>query len=53
MSFGFKSVPPDEIDLQQAYSKIRREIKTASKTVFFAAAANHGSHAPVAFPALD
>jgi subtilisin family serine protease len=51
MSFGFKRPTPNDTDLKQSIAEIEKEIGEAKKTIFFAAAGNHGAHEPRTFPA--
>ncbi|SPJ91939.1 uncharacterized protein FTOL_13593 [Fusarium torulosum] len=51
MSFGLTPPSPNDAQLQAAYKDIEVAIENAGSKVFFAAAANHGSHGPRTFPA--
>lgn len=53
MSFGLRPLNSNDEELRVIYTDIRKAIEKASSTVFFGAAANHGGHAPRAFPAAD
>lgn len=52
MSFGLKDPITGDEALKQAYTDIHEQIKKASKTAFFATAANYGIHKSRTFPAL-
>lgn len=53
MSFGLRDPAPGDKELESVFHDINRIIENARDKIFFAAAANHGSHGPRAFPAVN